>query len=85
MIFDLRLLAQDLAQRAGDLLRPVPDRNGAKRLLLAEIEVEHPALGATERAQVADWTLALLEADDFFGVEYVGNPFADSGEAGDPD
>lgn len=85
MILDLRPLAQDLAQRAGDLLHPVPDRTGAKRLLLEEIEVEYPALGAAERAQVADWTLALLEADDFFGVEYVGDAFAGSGAADDTD
>jgi len=85
MILDLRPLAQDLAQRAEDLLHPIPDRNGARRLLLEEIELEYPALGAAERAQVADWTLAWLEADDFFGVEYVGNVFAASGEADDTD
>lgn len=85
MMLDLRPLAQDLAQRAGDLLHPIPDRNGARRLLLGEIELEYPALGAAERAQVADWTLAWLEADDFFGVEYVGNVFAASGEAEDTD
>ncbi|MEN9812264.1 MAG: hypothetical protein RL479_950 [Verrucomicrobiota bacterium] len=85
MILDLRPLAQDLAQRAGDLLHPIPDRNGAKRLLLEEIEVEHPALGPGERAQLVAWTLALLEADDFFGVEYVGDVFAGSGAVDDTD
>jgi hypothetical protein len=45
MIRDLRPLARDLAQRAEDLLHPVPDRAGARRLLLEEIEVEHPTLG----------------------------------------
>ncbi|MBM3843054.1 MAG: hypothetical protein FJ397_07305 [Verrucomicrobia bacterium] len=85
MILDLRPLAQDLAQRAGDLLHPVPNRNEARRLLLEEIELEYPALGAAQRAQVVDWTLAWLEADDFFGVEYVGNAFAASGEADDTD
>lgn len=82
---DLRPLAQDLAQRAGDLLHPIPDRNGAKRLLLEEIEVEHPALGPGERAQLVAWTLALLEADDFFGVEYVGDVFAGSGAVDETD
>ena len=82
---DLRPLAQDLAQRAGDLLHPIPDRNGAKRLLLEEIGVEHPALGPGERAQLVAWTLALLEADDFFGVEYVGDVFAGSGAVDDTD
>jgi hypothetical protein len=85
MIVDLRPLALDLAQRAGDLLHPIPDRARAKRLLLEEIEVEHPALGPGARAQLAIWTLALLEADDFFGVEYVGDVFAGSGAVDDTD
>jgi len=85
MILDLRPLAQDLAERAEDLLQPVPDRAGARRVLLEDIEVEHPALGPMERAQVAEWTLALLEAEDFFGVEYVGDAFTGSGEADDTD
>ena len=85
MIRDLRPLAWDLAQRAEDLLHPVPDRAGARRLLLEEIEVEHPTLGPVERTQVADGTLALLVEEDFFGVEYVGDAFAGSGEADDTD
>lgn len=85
MILDLRPLAQDLAQRAGDLLHPVPDRNEARRLLRDEIEVEHPGLGETARTQVVEWTLALLEGEDFFGVEYVGDAFAGSGAADDTD
>lgn len=85
MILDLRPLAQDLAERAGDLLHPAPDRHGARRMLLEEIELEHPLLAAAERAQVASWALALLEDDDFFGVEYVGDAFAGTTEAEDTD
>ncbi|MEY3608568.1 MAG: hypothetical protein RLZZ447_1356 [Verrucomicrobiota bacterium] len=83
MILDLRPLARDLAQRAGDLLPSSPDRTGARRLFLEEIELEYPSLGPIERSQVADWTLALLDADDFFGVEYVGDAFASSSGADD--
>lgn len=85
MILDLRPLAHDLAQRAGDLLPPATDRADARRLLLEELELEHPALGPAERARIAGWTLALLEDDDFFGVEFVGDAFAVSGETDDPD
>ncbi len=85
MIVDLRPLAQDLAQRAGDLLQPAPDRHGARQLLLAEIELEYPTLGPAERAQVASWAMALLEDDDFFGVEYVGDAFAGTTDAEDTD
>ncbi len=85
MRLDLRPLAYDLAQRAGDILGPMPDRHGARRLLLEEIELDHPTLGSAERAQIAAWTLTLLEADDFFGVEYVGDAFAGGGEAEDTD
>lgn len=85
MIVDLRPLALDLAQRAGDLLHPVPDRPGARRLLLAELELEHPVLGPDERARVAALTLALLEDEDFFGVEYVGDAFAAAEDAEDTD
>jgi hypothetical protein len=81
MILDLRPLAHDLAQRAGDLLPPLPDRPAARRGLLDELELEYPALGPAQRAQVADWTLALLEDEDFFGIEYVGDAFAGSATA----
>lgn len=85
MILDLRPLAHDLAQRAGDLLHPLPDRPAARRMLLEEIELEYPSLVPIQRAQVADWTLALLEEEDFFGVEYVGDAFAASGDADETD
>jgi hypothetical protein len=85
MILDPRPLARDLAQRAGDLLQPLPDRAGARRMLLEEIELEYPSLVPVQRAQVADWTLALLEDEDFFGTEYVGEAFAASGDADDTD
>ncbi len=85
MIVDLRPLAQDLAQRAGDLLQPTPDRHSARKLLLAEIELEYPTLGPAARAQVASWAMALLEDDDFFGVEYVGDAFAATTDAEDTD
>jgi len=76
MTLDLRPLAQDLAHRAEDLLQPVPDRAGARRLLLEELEIEYPALGQAEHGQIVDWTMVLLEEDDFFGVTYVGDAFA---------
>lgn len=85
MIVDLRPLAHDLAQRAGDLLPPATDRAGARRLLLEELELELPALGPVERARIAAWTLALLEAEDFFGVEFVGDAFAVSSDSEDTD
>ena len=85
MIVDLRPLAHDLAQRAGDLLPPATDRAGARRLLLEELELELPALGPVERARIAVWTRALLEAEDFFGVEFVGDAFAVSSDSEDTD
>jgi len=85
MRLDLRPLAHDLARRAEDLLPADPDRTVARQMLLEEIELEYPALSPEGRTQVAAETLALLEADDFFGVEYVGDAFAGCGEAEDTD
>lgn len=73
----LHALAQDLADRAGEILGPVRDRSDARRLLREDTEAEHPGLAAGDRNLLVDLALERLAADDFFGWEFVGDPFAD--------
>ena len=46
--------------------------------------MDFPQLGAADRAAVIAGVMAVLEDEDFFGTEFVGDPFADD-EPGDDD
>ncbi len=45
--------------------------------------MDFPQLNPADRATVTAAVRSVLEDEDFFGTEFVGNPFADSDEAGE--
>ena len=74
---NLRPLIADIASRSDDFLAGVTDRAQARAGIAELLTIECGALPAAARSQVIDGVIAVLEADDFFGVEYVGDPFRD--------
>lgn len=80
---DLTRLAADLASRADDLLADARNRTDARTCLRELVESEYAALSAPERAAVIDGVMRLLEEEDFFGIEFVGDPFAETGSDDD--
>ena len=77
MPFDLRPIIDDIAHQADDFLDGVQDRKPGRAGIEEFLTLEHPTLGAADRKQVVDGVMAALEAEDFFGAEFVGDPFAD--------
>lgn len=74
---NLRPLIDDIASRSDDFLDGVTDRAQARAGIAELLTVEYAALPATARQPVIDGVIAVLEADDFFGVEFVGDAFRD--------
>jgi hypothetical protein len=81
MAADLRPLISDLASRADDYLAGVSDRARARELIADELAVECPQLDAAARQQVIAAVITVLEHEDFFGTEYVGDAMADDDAA----
>ncbi|MSU47901.1 MAG: hypothetical protein EXS37_02225 [Opitutus sp.] len=70
-------LVDQVASDAGDFLQPADGRAPARAKIVELLTSDYHELSASERAGVADGVMAALEAEEFFGMEFVGNPFAD--------
>lgn len=81
MTADLRPIIADLANRAEDFLAGVSDRNLARAGVEEEVTLDYPTLNPSARAVIVSSVMAVLEADDFFGIEFVGDPFSDTDSA----
>lgn len=70
-------LIDDIASRSDDFLQGVTDRAAARAGIADLLTVEYGTLPAPARQQVIAGVMTVLEADDFFGVEFVGDAFRD--------
>lgn len=77
MAADLRPLIAELASRADDFLAGVSERPRARETIADELSAEYPQLDEASRQSVVAGVMALLEDEDFFGTEYVGDAFSD--------
>lgn len=77
MAADLRPLIADLASRADDFLAGIKERPRAREEIADELSAEYPQLDAATRQTVIAGVMAVLEEEDFFGTEYVGDAFSD--------
>lgn len=77
MAADLRPLIAELASRADDFLADVKERSRAREVIADELSVEYPQLDAAARQALIAGVMAVLEDEDFFGVEYAGDAFSD--------
>ena len=83
MTVDLRPIIADLVERADDFLAGVSDRKLARAGVEEEITLDYPTLNPGTRAAIVSGVLAVLEEEDFFGTEFVGDPFSDTDSADD--
>ncbi|MBI5688489.1 MAG: hypothetical protein HZC55_00220 [Verrucomicrobia bacterium] len=74
----LSAIIEDLAGRADDLLAEARDRAQARATLAEELTLEHGWLDAEARAEVLSEVMRILEDEDFFGIEFVGDPFSEA-------
>ncbi len=77
MPLDLRPIIDDIAHQADDFLAGASNRKQGRAGIEEFLTLEHPTLGAADRKLVVDGVMAVLEAEDFFDAEFVGDPFAD--------
>jgi hypothetical protein len=81
---DLRPIIDDIAQRADDFLAGATDRSQARAGIEEVITMDYPTLNPADRTVVITGVMSVLEDEDFFGTEFVGDPFSD-GDDGEED
>lgn len=70
-------IIHDIAAQADDFLADAKDRRQGRAGIEEFVTLEHPTLGPVDRKRIVDGVMAVLEEEDFFGTEFVGDPFAD--------
>jgi hypothetical protein len=80
---DLRPIIDDIANRAEEFLPGVHDRAQARAGVEEVVTMDYPTLPPPDRKIVVTGVMSVLEEEDYFGTEYVGDPFSDSDEAED--
>ena len=75
---DLRPIIDEIARQADDFLAGSTDRVHARAGIAELLTMDYPDLAAADRQTVSAAVMAILEAEDFFGTEFVGNPFEES-------
>lgn len=77
---DLATIIEEIAARADDFLAGattrVQSRAGIEELLTMDYSFLNPA----DRATVVGGVMQVLEDEDFFDTEYVGDPFSEPDE-----
>ena len=77
MASDLRPIIDDIANRADDFLAGTRDRPQARAGIEELLTMDYPTLNPADRSVVVTGVMSVLEDEDFFGTEYVGDPFSD--------
>ena len=84
MEIDLRPIIADIASQADDFLGGVRDRAQARASIAEFIALDVVDLTSAQRTNVIAGVMAVLESEDYFGIEFVGDPFAaEAGESSD--
>jgi hypothetical protein len=78
---DLRPIIDEIANRADDFLAGARDRNQARAGIEEVITMDYPTLNPPDRSVVITGVMSVLEDEDFFGTEFVGDPFSDPAES----
>ncbi len=74
---DLAAIIAEIADQADDFLAGSPDRVHARAGIAELITMDYHELGAADRVEVTQGVMAVLEAEEFFGIEFVGDVFSD--------
>ena len=77
MTADLRPIIDDIANRADEFLADTRDRAQARAGIEDVITMDYPTLLPPDRTVVITGVMGVLEEEDFFGTEFVGDPFKD--------
>jgi hypothetical protein len=76
----LRPIIAEIASRADDFLAGASDRAQARAGIAELLTMDYGQLESAERTVVIAGVMSVLEEEDFFGTEFVGDPFRDDDE-----
>ena len=79
----LRPIIAEIASRADDFLAGTTDRAQARAGIAQLLTMDYGQLEAPDRTIVIAGVMSALEEEDFFGTEFVGDPFRDDDEDAD--
>lgn len=79
-MFDLRPIIDEIADQAEDFLADAKDRAQARAGISELITMDYSHLSPADRTVVVTGVMSALEDEEFFGTEFVGDPFADDAE-----
>ncbi len=77
MASDLRPIIEEIANRADDFLAGAKDRAQGRAGIEEVLTMDYPGLNPIDRKEVVAGVMSTLENEDFFGTEFVGDPFSD--------
>ena len=77
---NLKIIIAEIADQADEFLDGVTERTQARAGIAELINMDYFQLGPADRKAVTDGVMATLEAEEFFGTEFVGDPFKDETE-----
>lgn len=77
MAADLRPIIEEIANQADEFLAGVSDRAQARAGIAELLTMDYAHLDPAERTLVITGVMSVLEEEDFFGTEFVGDPFSD--------
>ena len=76
---NLAAIIAEIADQADEFLKGVTDRAQARAGIAEQINLDFFELNPADRKSVIEGVIATLEAEEFFGIEFVGDPFSDDG------
>ena len=77
---DLATLIEEIAAHAEDFLAGAGNRAQARAGIDELLTMDDAFLSPPDRAAVIAGVMRMLEDEDFFGTEYVGDPFSEPDE-----
>jgi hypothetical protein len=79
----LQAIIAEIADQADEFLGGVTDRAQGRAGIAELINMDYFHLSPADRKTVTDGVMAVLEEEEFFGTEFVGDPFKDDEAEGD--
>lgn len=80
----LAAIIAELADQADEFLKGVTDRAQARAAIAEQINLDFFELSPADRKTVIEGVMTTLEGEEFFGIEFVGDPFSDDGSEEHP-
>ena len=77
MADDLRPIINAIADQADHFLAGARDRAHARAGISELLTMDYSYLNPADRNAVVSGVMSVLEEEDFFGTEFVGDPFSE--------